>query len=125
MMIGNSVNTFESQGAATEALAEGEKKSFSAGVQRIYENLQNNQDLWMLHLPPAGTGTKDPHVKASKAILRISEVKLHVVEKELKFGLCLEGTCNFTLRGGGLSSSFCSSQYRAIDSNNSSFSNGL
>lgn len=82
MMIGNSVNTFESQGAVTEALAQGEeKKRFSAGVWRIYENLQNNQDLWMLHLPPAGTGTEDPHVKASKAILRISEVKLHVVEK--------------------------------------------
>lgn len=35
----------------------------------------------MLRLPPAGTGSKDPHVKASKVILRISEVKLHVVEK--------------------------------------------
>ena len=44
-------------------------------------SLQNDQDLWTLHLPPAGTGSKDPHVKASKVILRISEVKLHVVGK--------------------------------------------
>ena len=35
----------------------------------------------MLRLPPAGTGSKDPHVKAAKVILRISEVKLRVVEK--------------------------------------------
>lgn len=31
-MIGNSVNAFESQGAATEALAQGEKKGFSTGI---------------------------------------------------------------------------------------------
>lgn len=41
--------------------------------------------------------------------------------KELKFGLCLEGTCNFILRGGGLISFFCSSQRRAINSSNSNF----
>lgn len=35
----------------------------------------------MLHLPPAGTVSKDLRVKAFKVILRISEVKLHVVEK--------------------------------------------
>ena len=35
----------------------------------------------MLCLPPAGTESKDPHAKASKVILRISEVKLHVVVK--------------------------------------------
>lgn len=35
-MIGNSVNTFESQGAATEALAQGKKK-----IQR-----QSLEDIW-------------------------------------------------------------------------------
>lgn len=32
MMIGNSVNVFESQDAAAGALAQGRKKRFSAGV---------------------------------------------------------------------------------------------
>lgn len=45
--------------------------------------------------------------------------------KELKFGLCLEGTCNFALRGGGLISTFCSSQRCAINFSNSNFSKRL
>lgn len=86
-MIGNSVNIFESQDAATGALAQGRKKRFSAGVERIYKNLQNGQNLWMLPLPPAGTGSKEPDVKASKVILKTS--KDVFCKEELKFGLCL------------------------------------
>lgn len=122
-MIGNSVNVFESQDAAAGALAQGRKKRFSAGVQRIYK-IFSDQDLWRLSLPPAGTGSKEPHVKASKVISRIS--KDVFCKEELKFGLCLQGTCYFTLREGGLIFCFCSiQQQHAINSSNSKFSKRL
>lgn len=66
----------------------------------------------MLPLPPADTGSKESYVKDSKVILRISEDVF--CEEELKFGLCLQGTCNFTLRGGGLIFCFCNTQQHAI-----------
>lgn len=85
------------------------------------QNLQNYQDLWRLPLPPAGTGSKEPHVKASKVISRISKDVL--CKEELKFGLCLQGTCYFTLREGGLIFCFCSTQQQhAINSSNLNFS---
>lgn len=77
----------------------------------------------MLPLPPAGMGSKEPHVKASKVILRISEDMC--CGEELEFGLCLQGTCNFTVRGGGFIFSFCSTQQHATNSSNSSFSERL
>lgn len=77
----------------------------------------------MLPLPPAGTGSKEPHVKASKVILRISEDVC--CGEELEFGSCLQSTCNFTVRVGGLIFCFCSTQQHAINSSNSNFSERL